>query len=76
MDLEKDSNATSEADGSKNHYEAIQENSRSEKGSSGSDDNDRSFKANRRKRNNNIQSDAIDNDENPSAENTSKEAAE
>ena len=76
LDLEKDSNATSEADGSKNHYEAIQENSRSEKGSSGSDDNDRSFKANRRKRNNNIQSDAIDNDENRSAENTSKEAAE
>ena len=74
--LEKDSNATSGADGSKNHYEAIQENSQSEKGSSGSDDNDRSFKANRRKRNNNIQSDAIDNDENLSAEKPSKEAAE
>ena len=75
-DFEKDSNATLGADGSKNNYEAIQENSQSEKGSSGSDDNDRSFKANRRKRNNNIQSDAIDNDENSSAENTSKEAAE
>ena len=75
-DLEKDSNAISGANAGKNHHEAIQENSQSEKGSSGSDDNDRSFKANRRKRNNNIQSDAIDNDENPSAENTSKEAAE
>ena len=75
-DLEKDSNATLGADGSKNHYEAIQENSQSEKGSSSSDDNDRSFKANRRKRNDNIQSDSIDNDDNPSAKNTSKEAAE
>ena len=75
-DLEKDTNATSGADGGKNHYEAIQENNPQEKSSSGSDDNDRSFKGNRRKRNNNIQSDAIGNDENPSAENTSKEAAE
>ena len=75
-DLEKDINATSGADGVKNHYEAIQENNQSEKSSSGSDDNDRSFKENRRKRNNNSQSDAIDNDDNPSADNTSKEAAE
>ena len=74
--LEKEINASSSANGGKDHYEATQESSQSEKGSSGSDDNDRSFKANRRKRNNNIQSDAIDNDENPSAENTSKEAAE
>ena len=74
--LEKDSNVTSSANGGKDHYEAIQESSQSEKGSSGSDDNDRSFKANRRKRNNNIQSDAIDNEDNSSAENTSKEAAE
>ena len=74
--LEKDSIDTSSANGGKDHYEASQESSQSEKGSSGSDDNDRSFKANRRKRNNNIQSDAIDNDENPSVENTSKEAAE
>ena len=75
-DLEKDSNAISGADGGKNHYEAVQENSRSEKGSSGSNDNDRSFKANRQKRSNNIKSDAIDNDDNSLAENTSKEAAE
>ena len=73
--LEKDSIVTSSANGGKDHYEAIQESSQSEKGSSGSDDNDRSFKANRQKRNN-IQSDAIDNDDNPSADNTSKEAAE
>jgi len=44
--------------------------------SSGSDDIDRSIKANRRKRNTKIQSDAIDNDDNKSTENTSKEAAE
>ena len=74
--LEKDSIVTSSANGGKDHYEAIQESSQSEKGSSGSDDNDRSFKANRQKRNNNIQSDAIDNDDNPSADNASKEAAE
>ena len=74
--LEKDSNATSGADGSKNHYEAIQENNPPEKSSSGSDENDRSFKENRRRRNNNSQSDAIDKDDNPSADNTSKEAAE
>ncbi len=74
--LEKDSNAISSANGGKDHYEAIQESSQSEKGSSGSDDNNRSFKANRQKRNNNIQSDAIDNDDNPSVDNTSKEAAE
>ena len=75
-DLEKDTNATSGADGGKNHYEAIQENNPPEKSSSGSDDNDRSFKENRRRRNNNSQSDAIDKDDNPSADNTSKEAAE
>ena len=74
--LEKDGEVTSSANGGKDHYEASQESSQSEKGSSGSDDNDKSFKANRRKRNNNIQSDAIDNDDNSSAENTSKEAAE
>ena len=74
--LEKDSIDTLSANGGKDHYEASQESSQSEKGNSGSDENDKSFKANRRKRNNNIQSDAIDNDENRSAENTSKEAAE
>ena len=74
--LEKDSNANSSADGGKDHYEATQENNQSEKGSSGSDENDRPFKANRRKRNNNIQSDAIDDEDNHSAHNTSKEAAE
>ena len=75
-DLEKDTKATSGADGGKNDYEAIQENNPLEKSSSGSDDNDRSFKANRQKRSNNIKSDAIDNDDNSLAENTSKEAAE
>ena len=74
--LEKDNNATSSADGYKNHYEATQENSQPEKGSSSSDDNDRSFRANRRKTNNNIQSDAIDNEDNPSADKASQEAAE
>ena len=74
--LEKDSNATSGANSGKDYYEATQESSQSEKGSSGSDDNDRSFKDNRRKRNNNIVSDAVDNDHNPSADKSSKEAAE
>ena len=74
--LEKDSNATSGANGGKDYYEATQESSQSEKGSSDSDDNDRSFKDNRRKRNNNIVSDAVDKDHNPSADKSSKEAAE
>ena len=75
-DLEKDNNAASSANGSKGRYEATQENSRSEKDSSGSDFNERSFKANKRKRNNNIQSDTLDNDDNVSSGDTSKEAAE
>ena len=74
--LEKEGDSTSSANGGKDHYEANQENSQSEQGSSGSNDNDRSFKANRQKRSNNIKSDAIDNDDNSLAENTSKEAAE
>ena len=74
--LEKDSNATSGANGGKDYYEATQESSQSDKGSSDSDDNDRSFKDNRRKRNNNIVSDAVDNDHNPSADKSPKEAAE
>ena len=74
--LEKDSNATSGANGGKDYYEATQESSQSDKGSSDSDDNDRSFKDNRRKRNNNTVSDAVDNDDNPSANKSSKEAAE
>ena len=75
-DLEKDKNATSSADGGKDHYEAAQENSQSEKGSSGSDDNENSFKPNRQKRNNNIQSDAINDNDNSSTDNSSKAAAE
>ena len=75
-DLGKDSNAPSGADSSNNHYEASQENSQSEKGSLGSDDNDRSYRTNRRKRNNNIEPDIIDNKDNKSADSTSKEAAE
>ena len=74
--LEKEVDGTASANGGKDHYEATQENSQSEQGSSGSDDNDRSFKANRQKRSNNIKSDAINNDDNSEAENTSKEAAE
>ena len=76
-DFEKDSNAASSTNNDgKNHYEARQENGQSEKDKSGSDENDRSFKENRRKRNNNIQPDAIDTDEDKSSEKTSKEAAE
>lgn len=75
--LEKDSNTNSSFNGGKDHYEATQENSQSEKSSSGSNYNESSFKPNRQKRNNNIQSDAInDNNNNPSTDNTSKEAAE
>ena len=74
--LEKDRNATSSADGVKDHDEATQENSQSEKSSSGSDGNDRSFKSDKQKRNSNIEPDAIDNKNNKSADNTSKEAAE
>ena len=75
-DLEKDNNAASSTNGSKGRYEATQENSQSEKDSSGSDVNERSFKANKRKRNNDIQSDTIDNDDNESSGDASKEAAE
>ena len=75
-DLEKDKNATSSADGGKDHYEAAQENSQSEKGNSGSNGSDRSFKSNRQKINSNIEPDAIDNENDKSADNTSKEAAE
>ena len=71
-DFEKDSNtASSTNNDGKSHYEATLENGHSEKDKSGYDENDRSFKENRRKRNNNTQSDAIDNDNK-----TSKEAAE
>ena len=74
--MEKDNIAAPSTNDSKNHYEAMQENSQLERGNSGSDDNDRSFNPNRRKRNNNIDSEAIDNEDNKSADNTSKEAAE
>ena len=75
-DLEKDINATSAANDGKGYNEATQETNQSDKDSSISNDDDRYFKGNRRKRNNNIQSDAIDIDENKSSEKTSKEAAE
>ena len=75
--LEKDRNVTSSTDSVKDNDEVTQENSQSEKGSSGSDDNESSFKPNRQKRNNNIQSDAINvSNNNSSTDNTSKEAAE
>ena len=75
-DLEKDSNPNSDTNEGKGHNEAAQENNQSDKDSPSYDDYDRDLKGNRRKRNNNIQSDAIDFDENKSSENTSKEAAE
>jgi len=75
-DLEKDSKPASSIKNSKGHNEATQENNEAEKDSFGSDDSDRSFKTNRRKENNNIQSDTIDTEDDKSSENTSQEAAE
>ena len=75
-DLEKDSKPASSIKNSKGHNEAAQENNEAEKDSFGSDDSDRSFKTNRRKENNNIQSDTIDTADDKSSENTSQEAAE
>ena len=75
-DSEKDGNATSSTNSGRGHYEATQESSRSDKDSPGSDENDISFKANKRRRNEKHQSDAIDNDDNKSADNASKESAE
>ena len=74
--LERDRNATSSAYDVKDHDDATQENSQSEKGSSGSDGKDRSLKSNSQKRTSDIEPDAIDNENNKSADNTSKEAAE
>ena len=74
--LEKDKKVTSSTDSGKDNDEVTQENSQSEKGSSGSDGNDRSFKSNRQKRNSNIELDPIDNENDKSADKTSKEAAE
>ena len=73
---EKDSNSAPSTNGGKGHYETRQESSQSGIDGSGSDDNDHSFKADRRKRTNNIKSDSIDNADNKSAKSTSKEAAE
>ena len=75
-DLEKDIDATSAANDGKGYNEATQETNQSDKDSSISNDEDRYSRGNRRKRNNNIQSDAIDFDENKSSEKSSKEAAE
>ena len=75
-DLEKDIDATSAANDGKGYNEATQETNQSDKDSSISNDEDRHSKGNRRKRNNNIQPDAIDIDEDKSSEKTSKEAAE
>ena len=75
-DLEKDINATSAANDGKGYNEGTQETNQSDKDSSISNDEDRHSKGNRRKRNNNIQPDAIDIDEDKSSEKTSKEAAE
>ena len=75
-DLEKDIDATSASSDGKGYNEATQETNQSDKDSSISNDEDRYSKGNRRKRNNNIQPDAIDIDEDKSSEKTSKEAAE
>ena len=75
-DLEKDINATSAANDGKGYSEATQETNQSDKDSSISNDEDRYSKGNRRKRNNNIQPDAIDIGEDKPSEKTSKEAAE
>ena len=75
-DLEKDIDATSAANEGKGYNQATQEANQSDKDSSISNDEDRYSKGNRRKRNNNIQPDAIDIDEDKSSEKTSKEAAE
>ena len=75
-DLEKDIGATSAANDGKGYNEPTQEANQSDKDSSISNDEDRYSKGNRRKRNNNIQPDAIDTDEDKSSEKTSKEAAE
>ena len=75
-DLEKDIDATSAANDGKGYNEATQETNQSDKDSSISNDEDHYSKGNRRKRNNNIQPDAIDIDEDKSSEKTSKEAAE
>jgi len=74
--LEKDGNTASSVNGDKDHFETNQENSHSEKGGLGSDDNDRSFKSNKRKRSDNNQSDVIDKGDIKPSVNTSKEAAE
>ena len=75
-DLEKDINTTSAANDGKGYNEATQETNQSDKDSSISNDEDRYSKGNRRKRNNNIQPDAIDIGEDKPSEKTSKEAAE
>ena len=74
--LEKDRNVTSSIVSGKDNDEVTQENSQSEKASSGSDGNDSSFKSNRQKRNSNIEPDPIDNENDESADKNSKEAAE
>jgi hypothetical protein len=76
LDPVKDSKAASSTSESKGHYEATRENSQSDKDSSGSEDSESSFRANRRKRNDNIRSDAIDKVDGKSFDNSSKEAAE
>ncbi len=75
-DLDKDIKPTSAANDVKGHNVATQEASVSDKDSPNGNNDDHYFKGNGRKRNNNIQSDAIDIDENKSSEKTSKEAAE
>ena len=75
-DLEKDIDATSAANDGKGYNEATQETNQADKDRSISNDEDRYSKGNRRKRNNNIQPDAINIDEDKSSEKTSKEAAE
>ena len=73
---EKDSNADPSTNEVKSHYGAAQESSQSDIDRADSNENGRSVNANRRKRNNTIQSDAINNEDSKAAENSSKAAAE
>ena len=76
LDPVQDSKAASNTSESKGHHEATLENSQSDKDSSGSEDSESSFRMNKRKRNDNIRSDAIDKVDGKSSDNSSKEAAE
>jgi hypothetical protein len=72
----KDSKVVSSTSENKGHHEVTQENSKSDKNGSAAVDNQNSLRANERKRNDNIRSDAVDKVDNKSSDDNSKEAAE